>query len=240
MGVYGLHHDGGGGFGFHGGDGFGDEFEGFGADDVDAEDFAIGFVGDDFDEAIVISEDGGAAIAGEGEAADFDFESLGARLSFGEADAADAGSRVSGAGDAIAIDGHGGLAGDVGDGDHAFAGGDVGELRRAGDDIANGIEAGLGGLLVRIHLDEAAVQLRARVFQADAIGIGFASDGYEQLFGLQHFLLAVLGGEGEFDAAAGALDILGARAGFDANLLLLENALEFLGDVLIFHRDHAR
>ena len=52
-------------------------------------------------------------------------------------------------------------------------------------------------------------------------------------------LFAVPGGQGECDAAAGLLDILRARAGFHADLLLLEDALQFLGDVLVLHRHHA-
>ena len=62
MGVDGVHHGLDGGFRFHGGDGFGDELEGLGADDVDAENFAVLLVGDDFDEAIVMAEDGGLAV----------------------------------------------------------------------------------------------------------------------------------------------------------------------------------
>src|ERR1035441_4686831 len=234
-GVDGLHHDFDGGFGFHGGHGFGDEFEAFGADDVDAENLAVGFVGHHFDEAFVMSQDGGAAIAGEGEAADFDLAALGARLGLGEADAADARLGVGAARDAVPVDRHGGLAGDVGHGDHALARRDMGELRRPRDDVADGVDSGLAGLLVSIHLDEAAVELDLGVFEADFVGIGLAAHRHQQLLGLQLLLLAVLGGQGELDALAGLLDVLGARPGFDADLLLLEEALEFLGDVLVLH-----
>ena len=48
----------------------------------------------------------------------------------------------------LLVDGLVGLAGHVGDGDHAFAGGHVGELRGAGHDVADGVDAGFGGLLV--------------------------------------------------------------------------------------------
>ncbi len=42
------------------------------------------------------------------------------------------------------------------------------------------------------------------------------------------------------DAFAGLLNVLGARAGFHANLLLAEGALQLLGDVFVLHRDDAR
>jgi len=63
MGVNGLHHDIDGSLGLHGGNGFGDQLEAVGADDVHAEDLAVLLVGDDLDEAFVLAEDGGAAIA---------------------------------------------------------------------------------------------------------------------------------------------------------------------------------
>ena len=52
--------------------------------------------------------------------------------------------------------------------------------------------------------------------------------------------LPSLVGQRELDAFAGLLDVLGARAGLDADLLLLEVALQFLRDVLVFHRHDAR
>jgi len=79
VGVDGLHHDVDGGFGFHRGDGFGDDLEAFRADDVNAEDFAVWLTGDYLDEPFVVAEDGGAAVAGERKTADLDLAALGAR-----------------------------------------------------------------------------------------------------------------------------------------------------------------
>ena len=62
-------------------------------------------------------------------------------------DAADAGLGVGAAGDAIAVDGSGRLAGNVRDRHHPFRRRDVRQLRRAGDDIADGVNAGLAGAL---------------------------------------------------------------------------------------------
>src|ERR1035438_2258870 len=96
------------------------------------------------------------------------------------------------------------------------------------------------GLLPLVDLDEAAVELDARVLQADVFGVGLAADGYQQLLCFEGFLLAVLGGEREPHAGAGLFDIFRARAGFDANALLAEVSFELLGDVFVLHRNHAR
>jgi len=73
------------------------------------------------DEPFVVAQNGGAAVAGERKAANLDRVPLRARLGFGEAHAADTGLRVGAAGNAVAVDGNGGLARHVGDGDHALA-----------------------------------------------------------------------------------------------------------------------
>src|ERR1035438_4019124 len=70
MRVDGLHHHLDRGFGFHGGDGFSDQLECFRPDDVDAQDLAVLFVGYHLNKALVVSQDGGAAVAGEWEAPD--------------------------------------------------------------------------------------------------------------------------------------------------------------------------
>src|SRR5271166_5749375 len=131
MGVDGPHQIFDGGFEFHGGDGFGDQFGGLRADDVDAENFAVVGVADDLDETFVLADDARAGIGAEGELADFHVVSGFAGFGFGEADAADFGMAVGGAGDVFGIDRLAGLAGDFGDGNEGFHGADVGELRRA-------------------------------------------------------------------------------------------------------------
>src|SRR5271157_152507 len=240
MGVDGVHHGFHGGFGFHGGHRFGDDLKPLGADDMDAEDFAVPLVGNHFDETVVMSQDSGAAVAGEGEAADLHLVTLGARLGLGQPHAADPRLGVGAAGDAVPVDGDGGLAGHVRYRDHAFHSGDMRQLRSARHHVADGVDARLGGLLVRVDLDEAAIQLHPGMFDPDVFGVGLAAHGHQQLFGFELFLLAVLGGEREADALAGLPDVLGAGAGFDADLLLAKDALEFLGDVLVFHGDDAR
>jgi hypothetical protein len=45
---------------------------------------------------------------------------------------------------------------------------DVGQLRQAEYDVADGVDAGLGGLLRFVDFDEAALELDLCLFEADA------------------------------------------------------------------------
>ncbi len=64
------------GFGFHRQHAFADQLEGFRPDDVDAQNFAIFRIGDNLHEAIVLPQDTGLAIGGEGKLADPDVVAL--------------------------------------------------------------------------------------------------------------------------------------------------------------------
>ena len=59
------------------------------------------------------------------------------------------------------------LAGDFADGDDAFHGRGVRQLRHARDDVADGVDVRLVGLHVRPDVHEAALDFRARLFQAE-------------------------------------------------------------------------
>src|SRR5579863_4816349 len=86
-------------FEFHGSNGLGYEFSGLRADDVDAEDFAVVGVADDFDEAFVLADNRSTRVRGEGKLADLYVVSGFASLGFGETDAADFGMAIGCAGD---------------------------------------------------------------------------------------------------------------------------------------------
>ena len=107
------------GFEFDRGDGFGDQFCGLRADDVDAENLAVVGVGDNLDEAFVLADDAGARVRSEGELADFDVVSGFAGFGFGEAYAADFGMAIRGAGDVFRVDRLAGFARDFRDRDSA-------------------------------------------------------------------------------------------------------------------------
>src|SRR5271165_4608235 len=161
------------------------------ADDKDAENFAVVGVGDDLDEALVLADDAGARVGGEGELTDFHVVSGFAGFGFGEADAADFGMAVRGSGDVLGIDGLAGLAGDFRYRDQRFHGSDVRELRRAEHDVADGVDAGLGGLHPGIGLDEFAVGLDLRAFEADVLSARLAAYGDQDFLGFELLLLAI-------------------------------------------------
>src|SRR5207302_8671753 len=120
-------------------------------------------------------------------------------LSFGQADAADLGMAVRCARDALAVDLLGGFAGNLGYSDQTFHGSDVRQLRRAEDDVADGVNAGLRSLHPGIGFDEFTLGLDLGAFEPDTLRAGFAADGDQDLFGLNLLLLAV-DGDGHCDA----------------------------------------
>src|SRR5512141_200623 len=122
---------------------------------MDTQDLAVLGVGDDFDETIVLAQDASFAIRSEGELADAEVVAGGARLRFGEADAADAGLGISRPGDAVLVHRSHRFARDMGNRDHALGGGDVRQLRRTSDDIADRIDARFAGPLELIHFYKA-------------------------------------------------------------------------------------
>ena len=67
MRVDGVHQRLDGGFGFHGEHAFADQFERLRPDDVDAQNLAVIFVGDDFDEPVVVAQDARLAVGRERE-----------------------------------------------------------------------------------------------------------------------------------------------------------------------------
>ena len=105
-------------------------------------------VGNDLHEAFVLADDAGARVRGEGELADFHVVAQFFGLGLGQPDAADLGMAVSGVRNAQRVDGLRRLARDVRDRDDAFHRAGVGQLRIAHRDVADGVDAGLGGLHV--------------------------------------------------------------------------------------------
>src|SRR5438067_11492210 len=73
--------------GFHRRYGFGDQLESLRPDDMNAENFAILLLRDNFHEPLVLVKNGRFAVSGERKLAHLHFEPLRARLGFREADA---------------------------------------------------------------------------------------------------------------------------------------------------------
>ena len=98
----------------------------------------------------------------------------------------------------------------------------MGQLGQAEDDVADGEDSGLRGLLRVIYLDQAALQLDFGLFEADAAGTAVAADCDEDLLGFLDLRLAVGVGVGDFHASFGLLDGLDFGACVDVDAALLE------------------
>ena len=94
-------------------------------------------------------------------------------------------------GDVLRIDRLALLAGNFGDRNDAFHRADVRQLRRSEHDVADGVDAGLGGLHPAVGLDEAAIGLDLRFFQADVFGARLAADGDQDFLGFDFLRLAI-------------------------------------------------
>src|SRR5262245_12127985 len=222
-----LHHHVHRSLGFHRGNRLGEQFERVRSDDVDAQDFPELLVGHDLDEAVMLAEDARAAVAHEREPADLNLAAGGARLRFGESHTADSGISVGSARDPCLVDRYRGLARHVGHGDHSFAGCDVRQLGSPRHHGADRIHHRFAGQLVRVDLDEPAIELYLGVLEPDVLRVWLAPDRDQQFLDLELFLLALLGCQRELDAFAGLLNVLSFRPGLDPDLLLPELSLEF-------------
>ena len=75
--------------------------------------------------------------------------------------------------------------------DQAGHGADVRELRHAADDVADGVDARLGGLHPLVGHDKAAVGLDVGLVEADVVGARRAAHGDQHLLRLLGLRLAV-------------------------------------------------
>ena len=128
------------------------------------------------------------------------------------------------------------LTGDVSDGENAFRRSGMRELRIAHGDVADGVDAGLGGLHELVDLHESALDFDLGLLDADVFSAWRASNGNEHLVGFDLLLLAV-NGEGHGDAVFGALDGFDFRVGEAVYAALAVHAHQFLGDFLVFYRN---
>src|SRR5271170_4452204 len=145
---------------------------------------------------------------------------------------------ICGTGDVFGIDRFARFAGDFRDGDDGFHGADVRQLRTAEHDVADGVDAGVGGLHPGIGFYEAAVGLDFGAFEADVFGARLAADGDQDFFGVDFWLFAV-GGDGNGDARFRPFDLVDFCAGVEVDVALAVDAGEFLGNFFVFDRDQA-
>ena len=148
---------------------------------------------------------------------------------------ATSGSRVGDLGDVHVGDDDRVEAGDLLGDEDALLEAAVRELQ-AGDDVADGPDAGDVGVQALVGEDEAAVHGDADLLVAEVRGRRAATDGDEQQVGLDR--LAVL--EGDDDAGLGLGDALEAHAELEVDAALAERALELLADRLVLVGDEVR
>ena len=199
---------------------------------MDAE-HTVGFgIGDDLYKAVCVAVGLGAAVGHHREFADLDL-ALCLCLFLGQADAGDFRIGVDDAGNDVMVH-------NAGKARDEFGGGNALVFRlvrehRAGDDVANGVDAGDAGLEIMADFDLAtSVDSQARLVEGEAFGIGLAANGDEDAIGLNAFRRATCG---RFDgqccgtALDGGAGDLGAGA--DIKALLLEDFGGFLADFAI-------
>src|SRR5664279_1836906 len=218
---------------------FGNQFRRGRADDVHAENFAMLGVCHDLHEAVMRSHNTGARVRGEGELADLHVITLLFGLGLGQAHTADFRMAVRRVGNPGLVDRLGRLAGNVRDGDDAFHGSGVGQLRIAHGNISDGVDTGFGGPHIFIGFHETSFELDFGLFDADVFGARGAADGDQHLVGFQLLLLAIYG-EGHGHTVFGALDLfdLGIHEAADAALAV--DAHQLLRDLFVLHRHVAR
>jgi hypothetical protein len=118
------------------------------------------------------------------------------------------------------------------DGDDAFGAGGVGEERGAGDEVADGVDGGLGGAAVGVGLDEAAVEFDAGGLEADVVGHGLAADGEQEVAGGDGGGFAAGGGfEAGADAVGRAFELGELGGGVHVDAAAFEGFFEFAADV---------
>src|SRR5271163_960354 len=228
------------GFQAHGCNGLGDNFRGQGADGVHAQDFAVLFFGYHFYEAFVLAENGGFAVAEEREFSGLHLEAGVASLFFGEADGTDLRLAVGAVGAALAIEGLDFFSGHAPNGDDAFHGSGVRELRQAGDDVSYGVEVRLVGFQEGVGVNEAALEPGFGFFEADIFGERAAADGDENLFGADSLRFSGFVFVNDCGAVCVFLHGLDFGFEFDFHALFHEGFVQLGGNFLVFERDDAR
>ena len=114
------------------------------------------------------------------------------------------------------------------------------QLRESGDDVADGVDAGLCRLLRLVDLDKSAVELDACLVEANILRARRAAHGDEDLFGFLLDGFAVCADPRHLHASFGLFNLFDLCAGVDIDAALLEDARQFLRNFFIFGRDHTR
>ena len=182
-----------------------------------------------------VAVDGAGADRAVLDLADHDVDALLARLLLREAERADGRGAERRPRDVDVLDRVGLEAGGVLDGDDALVGGLVGE-RRAAHEVADRVDALGGGAQRAVDVDQAAVvELDARRLEPEALDVGAAAGGDDEVVGLAR-LVAV--GERDLVVAATGRSRSASRCGSSMFCLASARPAD-LGDVGVLGRQHA-
>ena len=182
----------------------------------------------------VVEIDLGAAIGGERKFADIVGDAGGFQLFLGFADGGDFRIGIDHVRNHVVVH-MAGLAGeDFGDRDAFLL--RLVRQHRPGDDVADGIDAGDIGAEMRIDDDAAAiVLLHAGGFEAEAFGVGHAPDRDQHDIGFERLRCAAARGRLDLylERLAGGIDRGDFRRQLERQPLLLQHAMELLGDFAV-------
>ena len=167
-------------------------------------------------------DDGRFAVADERELADFDIEALLLRLLLRQADAADSGLGVRGAGNAVPIDRDRLPPGHVIESNHSFHRGHMSELRSAGDDVADSIDAGFACLLKPVTFTKPRSSSTLVFSIPHIVGVRLAADRDQQLVELPSLPSYRRERHGQLHTVRRLSDVVGFGSGLDPNSLLLK------------------
>src|SRR5579863_1397404 len=146
---------------------------------------------------------------------------------------------VSCARDVVRVDGFARFARNFADGDHPFHGADVRQLRRAKNNVADGVDARLGSLHPGINLYKAPIRLDVGLFQANTFSARFATDRDQNFFGI-NFLLFAVHGKSDGDTGFSFFDLVYFGASVEIDAALAEGTGQFFGDFFVFDGNKAR
>ncbi len=176
------------------------------ADHVGPEQLAGLLVEDDLDQALVLAERDGLAVADEGEAADADLAAVLLGLGFRQADGRHLRMAIGAARDQILVHGMRVEALDRLDADHALMLGLVSQHGRTCD-VADSVDARNVGLAVAVDDDDAAVGLHPELFEAEILDIADDADRRDHALELGRDRLALAVVDGGDDAVGLLLEL---------------------------------
>ncbi len=198
------------------------------ADDVDAEDLVVFFLGDDFDEAVGFAEDAGFARGREREFADLYVVTGFFCFRFGQSHAGDLRVAVGTVRDEVLLDRLDLFAGDLFDDHDAFFRSEMGEPSGV-DHVADGEDVRLVGFAILVDLDRAAgVDDDLGFVEAEFFEIRHATHRDEQHLGFKRNGLAFCVFTGNLNAFLVLFKLIQLDAGLAFDALLFECAGEFL------------